>query len=211
MSIGAAIELNIDIVLFIIEHTVVTPEELKRLLEDLGLTQANFARLIGVTARAVNLWMMEDRAIPGPVVVYARLLGSLPGNLRQVEISRLNQRGTGMRDGIFGITFQGQIGAGMGMMVFDSGRVYGTDTEGARYDGGYIYNEGTKMVDVTVKVTMPANVRAVFGISNPYEWAFDVTATFDPKANAGPLQVKTSIGQILNANYKFLRGLPEAA
>lgn len=187
------------------------PDELKQLLEDLNITQATFARLVGVTPRAVNLWMMEDRSIPGPAVAYANLLRSLPPNLRQAEINRLSQRGTGMRDGIFGITFQGHVSAGMGMMIFDGGRVYGTDTEGARYDGGYIYNEGTKMVDVTVKVTMPPNVQAVFGISNPYEWAFDVTATFDPKANAGPLVVKTSIGQSLPATYRFLRTLPDAA
>jgi hypothetical protein len=187
------------------------PDELKKLLAHLQVTQVTFARLIGVTARAVNLWMMEDRSIPGPVIAYANLLGSLPPNLRQAEINRLTQRGTGMRDGIFGITFQGRVSAGMGMMIFDSGRVYGSDTEGARYDGGYVYNEGTKMVDVTVKVTMPPNVQAVFGISNPYEWAFDAMATFDPKSNAGPVIVKTSIGQSLPATYKFLRSLPEAA
>lgn len=116
-----------------------------------------------------------------------------------------------MRDGMFGITFQGQFAAGMGMMIFDSGWVYGTDTEGACYDGEYLFNEATKLVDATVKVTMPPNVRAVFGIMNNYEWAFHVTTSFDPKKDAGPLQVKTSIGQSLRANYKFLRGLPTTA
>jgi hypothetical protein len=188
-----------------------TPEELKRLLEELGLTQADFARLISVTPRAVNLWMMEDRAMPGPAVAYVRLLSSLPANLRQIEIGRLNQRGSGMRDGIFGIAFQGSVAAGIGMMIFDSGRIYGTDTEGARYDGEYFYNENTKMVDAIVKITMLPNVLAVFGISNPYEWAFDVTTSLDPKTNAGQLVVKTSIGQSLHATYKFLRSLPDAA
>jgi len=188
-----------------------TPQELKQLLEDLSLTQAGFARLVGVTARAVNLWMMEDRAIPGPAIAYARLLGSLPINLRQVELGRLTERGTGMRDGMFGITFQGQIGAGMGTMIFDSGRVYGTDTERACYDGEYIFSEATKLVDVKVKVTMPPNVRAVFGTINNYEWAFHVTTSFDPKKDSGSLQVKTSIGPSLSGSYKFLRSLPAAA
>jgi hypothetical protein len=188
-----------------------SPDELKGLLEGLNLSQANFARLVGVTARAVNLWMMEDRAIPGPAIAYARLLGSLPLNLRQIELGRLTAGGTGMRDGIFGITFQGQVGAGMGMMIFDSGRVYGTDTEGACYDGEYIFNEATKLVDAKVKVTMPPNVRAVFGIVNNYEWAFHVTTSFDPKRDSGSLQVKTSVGHSLIANYRFLRSLPAAA
>jgi hypothetical protein len=42
------------------------------------------------------------------------------------------------------------------------------------------------------------NVRAVFGISNPYEWAFDITTTFDLK-------------QISGAQCVFLRSFPEAA
>ena len=116
-----------------------------------------------------------------------------------------------MRDGMFGISFQGQQGAGMGVLVFDNGRVYGTDTEGVRYDGEYIFNEGTGLADVKVKITFPPNVKAVFGISNPYEWAFDVTTTFNPKQNSGPLAVKTSLGQPINAQYQFLRNLPDAA
>jgi DNA-binding XRE family transcriptional regulator len=188
-----------------------TPDELKQLLETLNLTQANFARLIGVTPRAVNLWMMEDRAMPGPAIAYARLLESLPMNLRQVELGRLTERGTGMRDGMFSIKFQGQIGSGMGMMIFDGGLVYGTDTEGACYDGEYIFNDSTKLVDAIVKVTMPPNVQAVFGTVNNYEWAFHVTTSFDPKKDSGSLQVKTSIGPSLAATYKFLRSLPVAA
>src|ERR1700751_761213 len=118
-----------------------TGNDLKAILIELGISQADFARLIGVTPRAVTLWMADERAIPGPADAYLRLLGLLPPNLRQVELSRLKQKGTGMRDGMFGITFQGQQGAGMGVLIFDNGRVYGTDTEGVRYDGEYIFNE----------------------------------------------------------------------
>ena len=116
-----------------------------------------------------------------------------------------------MRDGMYGISFQGQQGVGMGVLIFYSGRVYGTDTQGVRYDGEYLYNETTGMADVKVKVTFPPNVRAVFGIANPYEWAFDVTTSFNPKQNSGPLSVKTSVGQPINAQFVFLRTLPEAA
>ena len=116
-----------------------------------------------------------------------------------------------MRDGMFGITFQGQQGAGMGVLIFDNGRVYGTDTEGVRYDGEYLFDETTGLVSVKVKITFPPNVKAVFGISNPYEWAFDVTTSFNPKQNSGPLAVKTSLGKPINAQYVFLRSLPEAA
>jgi hypothetical protein len=46
---------------------------------------------------------------------------------------------------------------------------------------------------------------------NPYEWAFDITSSFDPKKDSGPLTVRTSLGQPINAQYVFLRNLPEAA
>lgn len=187
-------------------------EDLKLILEELGLTQADFARLIGVTSRAVTLWLADERAIPGTVEGYIRLFKLLPGNLRQVELNRLKQRGEGnMRDGMFRINFQGQQGDGMGVLVFDNGRVYGSDTEGVRYDGEYLFKKESGLADVKIKVTFPPNVRAVFGISNPYEWSIDVTTTFNPKQNSGALAVKTSLGQPIDAQYAFLRDLPDSA
>jgi transcriptional regulator with XRE-family HTH domain len=201
----------VDIVPFLWEHCDMISSDLKATLAELGITQADFARLIDITPRAVALWMADERAIPGPAEAYIRLLKLLPLNLRQVELSRLIQKGTAMRDGMFGITFQGQEGAGMGVLVFDNGRVYGTDTEGVRYDGEYLFNESSGLADIKLKVTFPPNVKAVFGISNPYEWAFDVTTTFNPKQQAGAIAVKTSIGKPIDAQFRFLRGLPEAA
>src|SRR6266404_9556025 len=170
-----------------------TGDGLKTILMELGISQADFARLIGVTPRAVALWIADERAIPGPVDAYLRLFLLLPPNLRQAELSRLRQKGTAMRDGMFGITFQGQQGSGMGLLIFDNGRVYGTDTEGVRYDGGYIFNELTDLTNVTVKITFPPNVKSVIGISNPYEWSFEGTTAFNPKLNSGNLVVQTSI------------------
>ena len=186
-------------------------DDLKAVLGELQITQADFARLIGVTSRAVTLWVSDQRQIPGPALAYLRVMQLLPQNLRQIEFNRLKQKGTDMRDGMYGISFQGQQGAGMGLLVFENGRVYGTDTQGVRYDGEYLYNESTGLADVKIKVTFPPNVRAVFGVSNPYEWAFDVTTSFNPKQNSGPLTVRTSVGQPINAQFVFLRTLPEAA
>jgi len=188
-----------------------TGDELKTALAEVSLSQVDFARLVGVTSRAVALWMSEGRAIPGPAEGYLRLFQLLPANLRQIELGRLKERGTPMRDGMYGINFQGHQSAGIGVLVFDAGRIYGTDTQGVRYDGEYIFNETTHRADVKVKVSFPPNVVSVFGVSNPYEWAFDVTTSFDPKLNSGPLDVRTSIGQPLNAHYVYLRALPDAA
>ena len=201
----------LDNVLCVCEHCTMKSDELEAALAELGITQADFARLIGVTSRAITLWVAEQRSIPGPAEAYLRVLQLLPQNLRQVEFNRLKRKGTDMRDGMYGISFQGQQGVGMGVLIFENGRVYGTDTQGVRYDGEYLYSESTGLADVKIKVTFPPNVRAVFGISNPYEWAFDVTTSFNPKQNSGPLTVRSSVGQPINAQFVFLRTLPEAA
>jgi hypothetical protein len=201
----------LDNVLCVCEHCTMKSDELEAALAELGITQADFARLIGVTSRAITLWVAEQRSIPGPAEAYLRVLQLLPQNLRQVEFNRLKRKGTDMRDGMYGISFQGQQGVGMGVLIFENGRVYGTDTQGVRYDGQYLYSESTGLADVKIKVTFPPNVRAVFGISNPYEWAFDVTTSFNPKQNSGPLTVRSSVGQPINAQFVFLRTLPEAA
>jgi hypothetical protein len=202
-----------DLTMFYLYWNVVpmNSSELEASLAELGITQADFARLIGVTPRAIALWVGEQRSIPGPAEAYLKLLKDLPQNLRQVELNRLKQKGTSMRDGMYGISFQGQQGAGMGLLIFENGRVYGTDTQGVKYDGEYLYSESTGLADVKIKVTFPPNVRAVFGISNPYEWAFDITTSFNPKQNSGPLTVRSSVGQPINAQFVFLRTLPEAA
>lgn len=188
---------------------------LRAVLAELGLTQADLARLIEVTPRAVGLWTADERQVPGPAEAYLRLFRLLPSNLRQVELNRLKERGSNMRDGMFKIIFQGQTGGqqvvGIGMLIFENGRVYGSDSEAVRYDGTYVYNEDSGLADVKIKVTFPPNVKAVFGISNPYEWAFDVTTTVDPRKDSGIVQVKTSLGKPITARFVFLRSLPEAA
>jgi len=116
-----------------------------------------------------------------------------------------------MRDGMFLMTYQGSAGSGFGTLIFDNGRVYGADSERGCYDGLYAYDESTGMTEVTLKVTMPANVPSVFGITNPFEWAIDVTASLNPNLDSGRLLVKSSLGPTLQAQYKYLRSLPDAS
>src|SRR6266436_3751706 len=120
-----------------------TNDELRSALAEMGLGQSELARLIGVTSRAVSLWLSGDRAIPGPAEAYIRLFRVLPPGLRQIELNRLKERGTPMRDGMYGISFQGRQSAGMGVLIFDAGRAYGTDSQGVKFDGEYVFNEKT--------------------------------------------------------------------
>jgi hypothetical protein len=184
-------------------------EDLRMILDELSLTQVDFARLIGVTSRAVALWMAGDRAIPGPAEAYARLIYSIPPSARQVELGRLKQKETTMRDGMYGIEYHSNGGAGIGVLVVDSGRVFGTDPLGGKYDGDYVYDDATGLADLRLKVTLPPNAMSIFGTSYPFEWSFDVATRFNPRLDSGEVRLATTLGPAVNARYRYLRALPE--
>ena len=56
-----------------------TPAELKSARKTLGLSQADFARVVAVASdRTVRRWEDAERDIPGPVVVLTGLLLRFP-------------------------------------------------------------------------------------------------------------------------------------
>jgi len=56
-----------------------TPRKLKSTRESLGLSQAAFARMVGVAAdRTVRKWEDGERDIPGPIIVIMGLIASCP-------------------------------------------------------------------------------------------------------------------------------------
>lgn len=115
-----------------------------------------------------------------------------------------------MRDGMYGVQFASTAGSGTGVVVLDAGRVYGADAFGGKYDGDYTYDEKTGMAELHLKLTFAPNAAAVFGISHPYEWSVEATATIDPRVDAGNTRLTTPIGRNIDARYQYLRALPEA-
>lgn len=65
--------------------------DLRAVMGKLRLSTLELARLLGVTQRAVNMWLKADRKLPGPVKAYLRLLMSLPSDAVAVELHRLRQ------------------------------------------------------------------------------------------------------------------------
>ena len=56
-----------------------TPDDLRTARKTLGLSQAEFARVVGVSSdRTVRRWEDAERDIPGPVVVLTGLLLRMP-------------------------------------------------------------------------------------------------------------------------------------
>jgi hypothetical protein len=182
--------------------------DLRVILEEIGLSQANFARLLQVTPRTVNLWLGGDRDIPGPVEAYVRLFKSLTASQRQTELARLKQKESAMRDGMYGVSYSSVAGEGYCVLVFDEGRVFGVDPWGAKYDGEYVYDSQTGMAEFGVKVTFPAHCQSVLGISHPYEWSLDLKTALNPRQDSGVLRISTPVGRNIDAQYRYLRPLP---
>lgn len=51
-----------------------TPAELRRALDELGVSQMELGRRLGVAGQSVRRWVRPDGAVPGPVAVLMRLL-----------------------------------------------------------------------------------------------------------------------------------------
>jgi hypothetical protein len=185
-----------------------TPDELRFSLAKLGISQADFACLIKVTPRAISLWLGKEREIPGAVEAYLRLLESLPTGQRQAELARMNLGVKTMKDGMYKIDYAGKTGSGYATLIFEGGRIYGADVARGQYDGHYEANPSTGLVDITVRVLMPANTPSVIGIVQPFDWMLDVKASMNPERDIDSMQVNNNLGAPLVARYEFLRALP---
>lgn len=188
-----------------------TGNELRDLLGSLGISQAEFARLLDVTPRTVALWMVgTPETVPGPAVAYVRLLAALSPESRQAEINRVKGPVVTLTDGIYAVEFQGVKGAGYGTIVLDGGLIYGADIAGGRYDGVYSTDPNTGMVNAFLKLFFPRNVESVFGESHTFDWNVDATAQLNARIGneQGVTRLHLPLGRWVNVAYRFLRALP---
>lgn len=181
--------------------------ELRNSLSKLNLSQADFAKLLDVTPRGVSLWLSGERSVPGPAEAYLNLFASLSPEQRANEMRKLSSEGRKMKDGLYSLEFQGAQGSGLGVLIFDSGRVFGSDAGFGKYDGSYVMNPETGLADISLRVEMPANQPSVLGPPQPFSWNVDVSATIDPTKDVGEIVARTNLGNAV-ARYQFMRGLP---
>ena len=190
-----------------------TTNALGYFLRDFGLSQAAFARLVGVTPRSVMLWLSGKHDVPGPIEAYIRLLTAAPEEVRQFELQRVKGSVSNMRDGLFSVVYNSKTpagnGVGYGALVLDGGKAYGGDPIGGRYDGTYDYDDATGVAKVSLKITFPPNAPAVFGESYPVEWSIDVVGELDPRLDVGKTSFLAPHGQRVDVQYNYLHGLPE--
>lgn len=185
-----------------------TSRELAQNLKELGLTKSDLALLTGVTLRAVNMWLTEDREVPGPIKAYLRLLASVPSVLRAQLLAKLKQEDVTMYEGMYAMTFRGGAGEGWGTLVLQGGSIYGHDVGGARYDGAYSPVPGRPgYLDIQMKVTVPPGVALVTGVpAQPIGYWFDLATTVAARGESD-LEVQTPRGPV-RAVIRFVREVP---
>ena len=64
----------------------VTAEDIKNVRKKLGLTQKNFAELIGCSKSTVERWESGNETVSGPVVLLLRYLEREPESIQQLEV-----------------------------------------------------------------------------------------------------------------------------
>jgi hypothetical protein len=182
--------------------------EFKTILTDLGIKQTDLALLIGVTPRAISLWVTQARSVPDPVAAYLRLLVSLPKALQEKELARLKNENPGRYEGMYTVTFHGRTGEGLGVFVLTQGAAFGADSGSVQYDG--IYQPSATQpgsIDITLRVSVPPVVALVQGVPpQPIPYSFDLSCSFAARGQT-PLTVQTPFGHV-QAQIDFIRSIP---
>lgn len=182
-------------------------KQLIEALSALGLGKQGFARLLGVTVRAVNMWCAGDREIPGPGIAYLRLLQSLPRAMQAAEFAKLENNPMSY-DGLYYVDYAGQSGTGNVTLVFMDGIVFGHDG-GVQYDGTYAPSPNAPgHMDLRLKLVVPPGVALVQGKpAQPAEYNFEINVRV-PARGQVPLRTETPYGPIA-FRISYLRPLPE--
>ena len=91
------------------------------------------------------------------------------------------------------------------MLVLHNDRVIGVDAAGVKYDGSAQITPAGN-INVNIKLTVPANVNLVQGISKPHPWelSFNVSILEQDLGNGNPVAVSTPVGPV-HVIFKKLR------
>jgi hypothetical protein len=180
---------------------------LSHTLSDLAVSKTEFAALVGVTTRAVNLWTSGEREVPGPAAAYLRLFQSLPMALRVQELARVRE-GQMEYSGMYSVEFSGPAGQGICALVLMDGYVFGHDG-GVQYDGTYAPNQADPaQIDLNLKLTVPPGVELVQGVpAQPVGYWFPLSVSI-PARGTSTQSVSTPYGPPIQCTIRYLRAIP---
>lgn len=122
-----------------------------------------------------------------------------------------------MKEGMYSIDYQAAAGRGWGILVFDTGVIWGADLGLGMYDGEYKYNEQTGLIDATLKAQFdPQDMAAsgvtelVTGVPIPPEGLKFAIAVSLPRDMDKPTEVIVDVmGQPAKVVFRKIRNAPD--
>ena len=117
-----------------------------------------------------------------------------------------------MQEGMYRIDYEGPTGdRGWGILVFDSGKVWGIDNSNAHYDGDFEFNQETRVIDAKITAKYPKGAELVTGDSvteDDFEVVFDISL---PRSLHAPTKVSVPMmGQNIPVTITKVRDAPLA-
>jgi transcriptional regulator with XRE-family HTH domain len=189
-------------------------QQFRTFLEENDWSQKDFAKLMDVTTKTVNLWATGERMVPGPVAAYLRVYQLLPHPLKEREKMLVKTESPGMREGIYLVEIEGTTGKSQAFLTFHEGKIHGADTGKAVYSGYYASADNEEFVSLKLRVTMPKNGESILGIPpQPFEYVISVEATFSHKAQimSVPVNLQIDLDNVPppKASIKLLKEISE--
>lgn len=184
---------------------------LKSILDQLGLKQAELARLLDVSPRTVSLWATGETALPGPVAAYLRVVRSRPDVLH-LELKRLGGREKMLDEGIYGFTYKGEhlgiLDGDSALAVLRNGKILGSDRAGAVFAGSYEYDGVNELNKVHVRMQVPPEGELVTGYAaGPDGAVVDIAGNFQ-RAEPFSKAVIEVAGRPVEITLSYLGPLP---
>lgn len=187
-------------------------QNLKHVLERLGLRQSELARLVDVSQRSVSLWATGETPLPGPVAAYLRVLLLLPAHALAVELRRLGERNKMLDEGIYGLNYKGEnmgeLDGESALAVLRNGKILGSDRNGGVFMGSYEYDPKRELNKVHVRMQVPPDGVLVTGYSaGPDGAVLDIVGAFERASPVATTVVEVA-GRPVEVQLTYLSPLP---
>ncbi len=89
-----------------------------------------------------------------------------------------------MKEGMYSVRYTGPAGEGWGIIVFDTGVVWGVDVAGGLWDGTYEFNQQTQRIDAKLRMKIPPGAQLVVeaiphGVERSFELSISLPRELD--------------------------------
>lgn len=178
-------------------------------LSELGLSDLEFARLAGVSAKDVRTWSKSDAPLPRSVQAYLSLLKQTGASAAAKENQNLEGRARVLDEGIYAITYRTlEAEFGGATAVLRNGMILGSDREGGVFSGGYQFDAARNVNRVCVRFAVPPERALVTGFcAGPGGASVDMVGEFESLMSQPAVTIRMG-DDTFDVELRYLGPLP---